>query len=85
MGDEYTVSGENAGVHLLVHFRDGRPERELIRLAAEKGVKVYGLSEYYVDGARAPEESVILLGYANMDEQKIKEAVRLLESAWKKK
>ncbi|HIV41257.1 MAG TPA: PLP-dependent aminotransferase family protein [Candidatus Mediterraneibacter guildfordensis] len=85
MGDEYTVSGENAGVHLLVHFRDGRPERELIRLAAEKGVKVYGLSEYYVDGARATEESVILLGYANMDEQKIKEAVRLLESAWKKK
>lgn len=81
-GKDFTVSGENAGVHLLLHFRDGRHENELIRLAAEKGVRVYGLSEYYVDGACGPEESVILLGYANMDEKRIREAVQLLKNAW---
>lgn len=80
---EFYISGENAGVHLLLHFRDGRSEEELIRLAASNGVKVYGLSEYYVDGKKGQEESVILLGYANLSEEKIKDAVRLLKEAWK--
>lgn len=79
-----TVSGENAGVHLLLHFQDGRSEEELISLAAEKGVKVYGLTEYYVDDRKigGNQETIILLGYANMKEEKIKEAVRLLRVAW---
>lgn len=79
-----TISGENAGVHLLVHFSDGRSEEELILKAAEKGVKVYGLSAYYIGGKdkREQKESVILLGYANMSETKIKEAVRFLADAW---
>lgn len=76
------ISGENAGVHLLLHFRDGRSEEELIHKAEEKGVKVYGLSEYYVDGKEKAGETVILLGYANMNEEKIREAVKLLGEAW---
>lgn len=97
MAPDIRISGENAGVHLLLHFRDGRSEAELIRKAAEKGVKVYGLSEYYVDEAKnhiktggvsgeknGSKETVILLGYANMNEEKIKEAVTLLAEAWKR-
>ena len=83
MNPDIRISGENAGVHLLLHFRDGRSEEELIQKAAEKGVKVYGLSEYYVDGKEDTEETVILLGYANMNEEKIREAVKLLNEAWK--
>ena len=79
----FSVSGENAGVHLLLHFHDGRSEEELIRLAASKGVKVYGLSEYYVDEQKKSKEAVILLGYANLSEEKIEDAVSLLKEAWK--
>ena len=82
MNPAVRISGENAGVHLLLHFRDGRSEEELIEKAAEKGVKVYGLSEYYVDGKEKAGETVILLGYANMNEEKIREAVKLLGEAW---
>ncbi len=82
MGPDFDISGENAGVHLLLHFKDGRSEDELIRLAEEKDVRVYGLSEYYVDCPRNTEETVILLGYANMSEEKIKKAVGLLREAW---
>ena len=82
MGTDFSISGENAGVHLLLHFGSGRTEEEMIRLAAANGVRVYGLSEYYVDGASPSENAVILLGYANMDEKKIKEAVHLLKKAW---
>ena len=46
-------------------------------------MKVYGLSEYYVDGKEKEGETVILLGYANMNEENIREAVKLLGEAWK--
>ena len=75
------VSGENAGVHLLLHFK-GVSETELIEAAKKKDVLVYGLSEYYVEQPRE-DEAVIMLGYANMNEEGIKEAVALLEQAWR--
>ena len=84
MEPDIRISGENAGVHLLLHFCDGRSEEELIQKASEKGVKVYGLYGYYVDGKEKPGETVILLGYANMNEEKIREAVKLLGEAWEK-
>ncbi len=79
--DLCTISGEHAGVHLLLHFPE-LEEEELIRAAGKNGVKVYGLSEYYVEPPKK-KEAVIMLGYANLSEEKIKEAVRLLEKAWR--
>lgn len=75
------ISGENAGVHLLLHLKGGRTESEMIRLAAEKKVKVYGLSEYDVDGSKRHGE-VIMLGYANLSEDSILKAVERLKEAW---
>ena len=83
---DFTVSGENAGVHLLLHFHNGKAEEEMIRSAAEKNVKVYGLSGYYVeqDKEHKPQkDAVILLGYANMGEESIRRAAALLAEAWK--
>ena len=86
MKDILEISGENAGVHLLLHFKGAESEKELIEKAAQKGVRVYGLSEYYVKDKEIPEENkkkaVILLGYANLNEEKIRAAVRLLQEAW---
>ena len=80
--DRCVISGENAGVHLLLHFHNGIPEEELIRRAGERGVKVYGLSEYFIE-PQEKEQATILLGYANMNEEKIQEAVRILDEAWR--
>lgn len=80
--DRCEISGENAGVHLLLHFHNGMTEEELMRLAGEKGVKVYGLSEYYIE-PHQKDYATILLGYANMNEEKIKEAVQILDEVWK--
>ena len=40
------VSGDRAGVHLLVRFTGNMTEKTAIRQAARVGIKVYGLSEY---------------------------------------
>ena len=79
-----TVSGENAGVHLLLHFGEDRTEEELIELAAKKGVKVYGLSQYDI-AEKHVVSPTILLGYANMKEEEICKAVQILGEAWNNK
>ncbi|MCC8103723.1 MAG: PLP-dependent aminotransferase family protein [Clostridiales bacterium] len=76
------VSGENAGVHLLLTFTNGMREKEAIRRAAAQGVCVYGLSGYYVGEARKPARDTVILGYANLSEAEIREATRRLKAAW---
>lgn len=82
MQDLCQVSGENAGVHLLLRFQNGMSEDELTNRAEARGVKVYGLTEYFVEPQKK-RQATILLGYANMNEEKIKEAVTILEEAWR--
>lgn len=75
------ISGENAGVHLLLTFHNGMKEEELIARARDAKIRVFGLSEYYVTPwPEAP--ATILLGYANMREESIKKAVDTLKHVW---
>jgi len=81
--DECSLFGEHAGVHLLLTFHNGLSEGELTMRAKEKGIRVYGLSDYCIrmDGVK---ESTVLLGYANLTEEQIREAVSILIECWKK-
>jgi len=72
------VSGENAGVHILLTFDNGKSEEELIQMADEKGIKIYGLSEYFINKEQQKQATVIL-GYAILTEEKIRKAVTILK------
>ncbi len=76
------VHGENAGVHVLLTFTNGMTEAEAIRRAADESVTIYGLSRYYVGEAKQPEAATVILGYANMPEEEIRQAVERLQRAW---
>ncbi|MBQ8813321.1 MAG: PLP-dependent aminotransferase family protein [Lachnospiraceae bacterium] len=82
----FVIRGENAGIHVLLEEKTVKrsggfaEEDQLIRQAAEKGVKVYSLQNYYVSGRT--ERSTILLGFARMSGEEIREAVKLLAEAW---
>ena len=76
------ISGEHAGVHLLLTFENGSTESELIFKAKEKKIKVYGLSDYRIC-ADAADRPTILLGYANLSEKQIKDAVCILGECWR--
>lgn len=76
-----TISGEHAGVHLLLTFQNGISEEVLIEKAKERGIKVYGLSDYQI-GEKHEENATILLGYANLSEDQIREATRDLYRCW---
>lgn len=76
----FRVSGENAGLHLLLTARGGMGEGELVRRAAERGVRVYGLSESMVE--EAPDSRTVLLGFGGLGDKEIREGVALLAEAW---
>ena len=82
-GREYTVSGENAGVHVLVHLPRGLSEAEAVQRAKEDGVRVYGLERYCIGAAAAPAQGgTVLLGYAGLSEEEIAEAAAILKKCW---
>ena len=80
--DICSISGEHAGVHLLLSFRNKMTEEELIKRAAMADIRVYGLSDYRIK-EKKEDKATILLGYANLSEEQIRSAVRLLITCWR--
>lgn len=82
------VSGDYAGLHLLVQVNTFLSEEELCRLAQANGIYISGISQYQLDvsskksgnvlsadGDAAP---ILLLGYGKLDEDGICQGVQLL-------
>lgn len=78
----FEISGENAGLHILLTDKRGRTEQELIELAEKQAVKVYGLSDYYITDKKG-EHTTVVLGYASLTTEQICEGVRRLKEAWR--
>ena len=78
--EEFQISGEHAGLHVLLTARKKTEEKTFLHAAAAKGVKVYGLSDSLVVGA--PCKATLLLGFGGLKNKDIIEGVNLLKSAW---
>ncbi len=74
------ISGEDAGLHLLLTAKGNVTEKELLDAAAAENVKVYGMSENMV--VSAADKATVLLGFGSMDEADMKEGLRRLQNAW---
>lgn len=76
----FRITGDNAGLHLVLTAKGNESESDLIRKAAEKGVKVYGMSENRV--GTGSEKAAILLGFGGLSEEEIREGLQRLGEAW---
>lgn len=76
----FTISGEDAGLHLLLTAKGAVTEAQLLSAATEAGVKVYGMSENMVE-TDAP-NATILLGFGSVSEPEMKEGLHRLQKAW---
>lgn len=76
------VSGENSGAHMILKIDNGMSGRELVSTAADNGIKIYPLADYYIDG-RDYDIPSVLLGYARLDESDIKKGLGILKKIWK--
>jgi len=78
---EFEITGENAGLHLLLTSKSGRTEAELLERAHMHRVKIYGLSDSLSDGTKDTTHTVIL-GYGSLTMEEIVEGVEALKQAW---
>lgn len=77
------VSGDHAGLHLLVQVDTKFSEEEICRRAAEKGVNVSAISQYRFEGnegeCRKKTYPILLLGYGKLEEQDIQKGLETLD------
>lgn len=82
---KFTLTGENAGLHLILTAKGAASEEELIAAAAEAGVKVYGLSESMAETRKQPGKTApaaVLMGFGALEHEQIREGIRRLKEAW---
>lgn len=94
----FFVTGEFAGLHVLLRCLDGRDEKELLERAAEAGIRVYGQSEFLMENRESAQNSpvqigetaagrpkapaTLILGYAGLKEEKIRQGAAALADVW---
>ena len=76
------IQGRHNGLHLLVSLRRGPSEKEMVRTALAAGVKLTGLSTYYMGDASACPPSTVILGYAALPDGDIPALAEVLRQAW---
>ena len=79
---DFIISGENAGLHLLLTGKSDRGEAELVSKAAEKGVRVYALSDSLVKPGDNKIGNTVILGYGGLNTEQILKGTELLREAW---
>lgn len=79
---DFIIRGEHAGIHILLTHKGNWSEEKLIALAAAAGVKVYGLSSYYIHPEHNHRPSTVVLGYASLSEDAIKLGAGYLNGCW---
>lgn len=75
-----SFSGDEAGMHILLHVKTDRTEKELLKIALQAGMKVRGLDTYRMH----PTQSVssFLIGFGGLSEKQIKVAIPKLFDIW---
>lgn len=80
--ERIVLKGRHTGLHLLLTLHDGPGEAEMVKTAARQGVRLRGLSEYYMEEREHCPDNTVVLGYASLRDEEIDEMVRALQKAW---
>lgn len=80
MGNKVEIIGQKAGLHLLVKVKNVST-KELINKAKKVGVRVYEPPSYYAN-EKIVEQSIVMIGFGGIPEEKIVEGIILLRKAW---
>jgi GntR family transcriptional regulator / MocR family aminotransferase len=75
LGGRVEVSGDGAGVHLVLWPTDRLSEETIIERAAARGVGVYGIAPYFL---KQPSRAGLMIGYSRMKDAAIREGIRRL-------
>src|SRR5581483_1656243 len=75
LGERVELTGDGAGAHVVLWPRSGQSEETIVSRAAERGVGIYGISQYFL---QRPSPVAVMLGYSRLNEQEIRDGIRRL-------
>ena len=76
------LQGRHTGLHLLLTLPDGPGETAMVDAARRAGVRLRGLSGYYMERVEQCPENTVVLGYASLDDGEIPALAEALRTAW---
>lgn len=76
---DYEVIGENSGLHIVLKLPADLTEKEAIELAEAIHIRVYPVSDSYVNEKPA---HLVLLGYGGLSHEEIDRGIQLLSKVW---
>lgn len=76
--DKIMVSGEKAGLHLLLGIKNGQSESKLVKRAGDAGIKIAGLQNYYYLKRGFEADPSLILGFADFSEEGLAKAIKEL-------
>ena len=75
------IMEQDAGLHFLVQLDIPMSDGELRRRAAEKGVRLALLSDYYADPTSAPQH-VVVVNYSGIEPEALRQGMERLAELW---
>ncbi|MDN7247598.1 PLP-dependent aminotransferase family protein [Planococcus shenhongbingii] len=76
-----TVSGQQAGMHIVLTIQTSITERELVERAKHAGIRVFGLGSYDVEGKTVSPPQIVL-GFGGLTEDEIEQGILQLMECW---
>ncbi|RWR14016.1 PLP-dependent aminotransferase family protein [Siminovitchia fortis] len=81
MNNNVEITGQNAGLHIVIQVNSGYSADELVQIAEKSGVKVYSTTDNWISGQETG-NPLILLGFGGLSEEQIVEGIGQLHAAW---
>lgn len=79
LGKLISISGEETGIHFLMHIMTGKKESEIVQLAKTRGIRMVPVSDYYHAGTgKVLEDNMFVMNYASIDLEHIDRIVAIL-------
>ena len=76
-----TVSGEQAGMHVVLTIDTERTEQNLVSLASDAGIRVFAMQNYDLLKQRSTLPKIVL-GFGGLNEVEIQQGVEQLMHSW---
>lgn len=80
--EQILLQGRHTGLHLLCTLHDAPGEEAMVRAAAEHGILLRGLSQYYIEDSDSCPQNTVILGYASVPDEAIPALAQALFDAW---
>ena len=83
LGPRLVLGGAHSGLHFLLTLPNAGGEQTMVQAAARQGVRLRGLSEYYMARPERCAPDTVVAGYAGLKAQDIPAVCAALGTAWR--